>query len=123
MTHSAAALPPLHTCLKPGQSLRLYLDRHATLFVARGAVTVIAPPLWLGEQLLVERTGVPEGQAFVPTRDGWTEIVAAGDGPVELLQMTDCRASTVARPAGWGSLLASLATALVQRMRALRGVS
>ena len=119
MTHPAVALPTVTTCLRPGQSLHLYLDKRTTLFVAKGSIAVVAAPLWLGERMLTERTRASEGQAYKPAREGWTELVAEGDGSVELLQLTECREAIVKQQASRGSLTA----ALFQRMRALRGVS
>ena len=115
MTHSDSD-STLRTSLKPGQALRLHLDRHTTLVVAKGAVTVIAPPLWLGERMLAGQRRLDEGQAFGPSSDGWTEILAEGEVPVELVRY---RETGVTFATNWRLS----AAALLQRMRALRGVS
>ncbi|MGJ7581951.1 hypothetical protein ACSFA3_17345 [Variovorax sp. RHLX14] len=113
MTHST---PALRTSLKCGQALRLHLDCRTTLVVEKGAITLSAPPLWLGERMLAGQTRVLEGQAFRPSLDGWTEIVAAGEVPVELVRYREAGV-TLATRCRW------MAAALSQRMRVFRGVS
>lgn len=116
MNHPITTLQTRRTRLVPGQALRLHLDRHATLVVDKGAVVVIAPPLWLVETMLAARTRLDEGQAFSPSRAGWMEVVAVGDAPVELVRYGEAGATLAAR---WRGLVAPLS----QRMRALRGFS
>ena len=77
---------------------------------------VIAPPLWMGERMFSEHTRLDEGQALSPSGDGWMEFVATGHAPAELLSYREAGAA-LAPAWRW------LAGALLQRMRALRGVS
>ena len=116
MTHPTAAPHTVLIRLEPGQALRLHLDRHTTLVAAKGTTSVITPPLWMGERMFSERTRLDEGQALSPSRDGWMELVATGDAPVELLSYREAGAALAS---GWRWRTA----ALIQRMRALRGVS
>ena len=116
MTHPAAAPHTVLTRLEPGQALRLHLDRHTTLVVAKGAVMAVAPSLWMGECVFSEHTRLDEGQALSPSRSGWMEVVATSDAPVEL---SSYRETGAALAPSWRWM----AAALLQRMRALRGVS
>ena len=116
MTNPAAAPHTVLIRLEPGQALRLHVDRHTTLVVAKGAVMAIAPPSWMGECVFSEHTRLDEGQALSSSRGGWMEVVAAGDAPVEVLSYREAGAA-LAPSWRW------MAAALLQRMRALRGVS
>ena len=108
MTHPAAEPRTVPIRLAPGQVLRLHLDRRTTLVVAKGAVLATAPPMWIGERMFFKCTRLDEGRSLSPSGDGWMEIAATGDAPVELLRYRDA-----------GAGLAGL----LQRMRASRGVS
>lgn len=116
MTHSTSAL---RTGLQPGQALRLHLDRRSTLVVVKGVVMVVAPPLWLGERMLDGQTRLHEGEALSPSMDGWTELIAVGEAPIELVRYGQAGAT---RKTPWRRLATALFQ-LSQRLRALRGVS
>ena len=116
MPHPAAAPHTVLTRLEPGQALRLHLDRRTTLVAAKGAISVIAPPLWMGERVFSEHIRLDEGQILDLSRDGWVEVVATGAAAVEMLSYREASAALLP---GWRRT----AAALLQRMRALRGVS
>lgn len=112
MTHTTA----LHTSLKPGQVFRFHIDRRTTLVVVKGTVMVNTPPSWLADRMLSGQTRLEEGQAFRPLLDGWAEVIAVGEAPVELMRYSQAGATL-------DTLWHRLSTALRQRMRAFRGVS
>ena len=70
------------TRLLAGQTLRMSVDKGYTLFVKEGALTVAAPPSWLGETMFTARSTLGEGDAYVAEHGGWIEVSALSPAQV-----------------------------------------